>query len=96
MVKLPVVVVSGGLMTPFMESVIEFWEGMVVTEDEALRLVIVMELLPELKLQVGLGLRLLPNSEAQLADEGGVIVEGKVIWIIPVEDRGLLILIEKM
>lgn len=94
--KLPVVVVSGGLMTPFMESVIEFWEGMVVTEDEALRLVIVMELLPELKLQVGLGLRLLPNSEAQLADEGGVIVEGKVIWIIPVEDRGLLILIEKM
>lgn len=83
-------------MTPFMESVIEFWEGMVVTEDEALRLVIVMELLPELKLQVGLGLRLLPNSEAQLADEGGVIVEGKVIWIIPVEDRGLLILIEKM
>ena len=96
MVKLPVVVVSGGLMTPFMESVIEFWEGMVVTEDEALRLVIVMELLPELKLQVGLGLRLLPKSEAQLADEGGVTVEGKVIWIIPVEDSGLLMLIEKM
>lgn len=79
MVKLPVVVVSGGLMTPFMERVMEFWDGMVVTEEEALRLVRVMELLPELKVQVGLGFRLLPNSEAQLADVGGVIVDGKVI-----------------
>lgn len=96
MVKLPVVVVSGGLMTPFMERVIEFWDGMVVTEEEALRLVSVMELLPELKVQVGFGLRLLPNSEAQLADDGGVIVEGKVIWIMPVEVRGLLMLIEKI
>lgn len=83
-------------MTPFMERVMEFWDGMVVTEEEALRLVSVMELLPELKVQVGFGLRLLPNSEAQLADDGGVIVEGKVIWIIPVEVRGLLMLIEKI
>ena len=94
--KLRVVVVAGGLMTPFMVRAIEFWDGMVETEEEALRLEMVMELLPELKLQVGLGFRLLPKSEAQLADDGGVIVEGKVIWIIPVEERGLLMLIEKM
>lgn len=83
-------------MTPFMESMIESCEGMMDTEEEALRLVMRMELLPELKLQVGLGLRLLPKSEAQLAVDGGVIVDGKVIWIIPVEERGLLMLIEKM
>lgn len=89
MVKLPVVAVSGGFVTPFMVRDMPACAGIVVTDDEAFKLEIVIELLPESYVQVGRVLRLIPINDAQLVcDFGGVTVEGKVILIIPWAVKG--------
>ena len=64
--------------------------------EEAFKEVSNIELLAESKLQLGCERKLVPKIAAQVIEFGGVIVIGKAIRIIPLELKGLLILIVKV